>query len=340
MGIASLWIYYFHVFPIHLIEYFHVPTQAEIYFRNMGFCGVDMFLVLSGFGLYHGLSNKCPGNLHEYGSYVSRRCARIYPVFLPVTLFIALVDNWTVRELAGKAIGVTQLFDNVYVHLWYIPCIMLFYLFVPFYFILYRRCKNTFALTAGAVAVVITLSYLLRRYVRYDLYAIITRIPVFLVGIYLGQLGMGKKDLKGKDYIVAFLVLVVGVFTSYQYTQQRIPEVYPCFGAALNLFIAPPIVVLLCGGCEWFVSHIKHNLPVRFGGWIYNLIVLLGSVSLEFYVVHEWIFLKTGNSGTLLALAGHNEWGQQAVCLVLTIIATALVHVFSERMKGFCRRPT
>ena len=337
MGIASLWIYYYHVFPIRLIEYFRVPTQAEIYFRNLGFCGVDIFLVLSGFGLYHALSRKFPENLHEYGEYALRRFGRIYPVFVPVTLFIALVDHWSLGELLGKVSGLTQLFDNVYVYLWYIPCIMLFYLLIPFYFRAYRRCKNTLVLTVASVVGVIFVSYLLYGYVREDLYAIINRIPVFLVGIYMGELCLRNHVLKWKDYMIAFVVLIVGVYISFHHSQYRVPEVYPCFGAALNLFIAPPLVVLLGSACEWLSSHIARHLKPICGG-VYKVFALLGSVSLEFYVVQEWICLKTRNSSTLLALAGHNEWGQQAVCLVLTVIATALVHVFSEFLKGCCRR--
>lgn len=333
MGIASLWIYYFHVFPIHLLETFHTPNRVDVYIKFIGFCGVDIFLVLSGFGLYYALIRRCPESPGEYGTFLLRRCSRIYPVFLPVTIFIAFVDNWTVRELIGKTIGVVQLFDNVYAHLWYIPCIMIFYLLVPFYFKLYRRCKHTFALTTGVCALVITLSYLLQGHIRYDLYAIIIRIPVFLVGIYMGQLAFSNQPLKFRDYNIALIVLIAGVLCSYQFTQGRISELYPCFGAALNLFIAPPIVLLVSGICEFCSSHVKRDLLIRPVRGIYKIFAALGRVSLEFYVVHEWIFLKTGNSGTLLALAGHTEWGQQVVCLVITVVATVLVHSASEQIK-------
>lgn len=333
MGLASLWIYYYHVFPISLIAQFHTPTQAEIYFRNLGFCGVDIFLVLSGVGLYYMLMNRPIKNARDYLQYFLRRCQRIYVVLVPSTLFIALVDKWTVREFLGKLLGIYQLGINVYAYLWYIPCILIFYIVFPVLFTQFQHYSKKRIGISIFILVWICLSYLLFGHVREDLYAIINRVPVFVCGMYFGHLSFHNERISGKVIIFALLSLAVGICVSYQHTQHVIPEVYPCFGAALNLLIAPQLVVIVAYAIER-ISKMKWNGTFRtFGGWIYKVFSTLGTISLEFYVVQEWICLKCRNSTTLLAMAGYSEWGQQILCLVLTIIASSSLHWLAEKCK-------
>lgn len=337
MGLASLWIYYFHVFPTSLIEQFHRPTMIETYFHDLGFCGVDIFLVLSGFGLYYALSAHPVENLRDYGTFVCRRLSRIYRVFFPVTVVIALVDRWTVGEFFGKLTGVYQLATNVYNYLWYVPCIVIFYLLVPGYFALLRRCPKKGAMTAGAVALCFCVNLLLKGHVREDLYAILNRVPVFLVGLYFGDHSQSGKRLNGLAYGACAAVLAVGLVYSYAQARMWVPEVYPCFSAQINLLIAPPLVLLLSRGME-AASRWKFPGPLQtIKHAVGTLFAALGSISLEFYVVQEWVCTKTQNSGTLLALAQYNGWGQQLLCLVLTVVAAVGLHWVAGRLQKLRR---
>lgn len=333
MGLASLWIYYFHVFPMSLIEQFRRPTVIETYFHDLGFCGVDIFLVLSGFGLYYALSAHPVESLRDYGTFAGRRLSRIYRVFFPVTVVIALVDRWTVGEFFGKLTGVYQLATNVYNYLWYVPCIVLFYLLVPGYFFLLRRCPKKGAMTAGAVAACFGINLLLRGHVREDLYAIFNRVPVFLVGLYFGYHSRSGKSLRGWHYGVCAAVLAIGIVYSYAQAHMWVPEIYPCFSAQINLLIAPPLVLLVSRGLEWAAAWKRPAWLRQVRHGIGAFLAAMGGVSLEFYVVQEWICAKARNSGTLLALARYNGWGQQLVGLVLTAVATVGLHWVAGKLQ-------
>ena len=62
MGFAAMWIFVFHV-RNEILLFDNLPKwsflpyvgNVDIYFDNIGFNGVDMFLFLSGWGLYHAI---------------------------------------------------------------------------------------------------------------------------------------------------------------------------------------------------------------------------------------------------------------------------------------------
>ena len=87
MGIATLWIYIFHAW----IPIFNNPTgnitlfchYIEEYIRKMGYCGVDIFLLLSGMGLTYAIKK---------GSLARFYYRRIRRVFIPY-----LVTDFQIR---------------------------------------------------------------------------------------------------------------------------------------------------------------------------------------------------------------------------------------------------
>ena len=79
MGLAALWILFFHEWQMMITE----PGKAaeiESYIKRVGFCGVDIFLFLSGIGLVFAIGK---GSIL---SFYYRRLKRVYLPFFIINL--------------------------------------------------------------------------------------------------------------------------------------------------------------------------------------------------------------------------------------------------------------
>ena len=99
MGVAMLWVMFFHAFDLNMGH----PLLE--WFRAAGFGGVDIFILLSSMGLAMSLSRR----EQDYSSFMARRAGRILPayyiVMLPYTLFLILVQGkaWSALLFHSRA---------------------------------------------------------------------------------------------------------------------------------------------------------------------------------------------------------------------------------------------
>lgn len=122
MGLATIWVMLYHFRTSFGIAPFDLVS-------SVGYGGVDIFLFLSGFGLYCSY-NKNKDTL----SFYYRRFIRIYPIYL----FIIIVDSFLKQDyhvinILLKSIGICYFIPFIPTawHDWYIPSIYLFYLLFP-----------------------------------------------------------------------------------------------------------------------------------------------------------------------------------------------------------------
>ena len=131
MGAAMLFIILFHV---------SLPRWDAFFgLRRMGNVGVDMFLFLSGIGLWFSWV-KNPSYKHFY----IRRFLRIYPAWLIIAslYYIPHFHGFSFKAWAYLIGEITfnigfWLYDEL--NFWYIPAIMMLYLFAPPYMQLIRK---------------------------------------------------------------------------------------------------------------------------------------------------------------------------------------------------------
>lgn len=77
MGFAAMWIFIFHVRnEVTVFAGLPVIGNIDIFFVNIGFNGVDIFLFLSGWGLYHAI------NKHSLTNFYKRRYRRLILPFV------------------------------------------------------------------------------------------------------------------------------------------------------------------------------------------------------------------------------------------------------------------
>jgi peptidoglycan/LPS O-acetylase OafA/YrhL len=110
IAILSVMLYHFKLFGIEEWsgQWEHVYSQSA----GMGWAGVDLFFVLSGF-LITGILYESRGKLHYYRTFYARRTVRIFPLYYAslVLFFVAvpLVLGWLHKsELLGQFAGRQQ----------------------------------------------------------------------------------------------------------------------------------------------------------------------------------------------------------------------------------------
>lgn len=138
MGIATLLIIICHA-PIYGVQ---MPQWLSIFLSNGGL-GVDIFLFLSGMGMYNSwTSNKKKGNSLLF--WLFKRYIRIIIpsilIIIPIYFLGVNQTHKSVIELLIELSGLGALFGKS--PLWFISCILLLYIITPlFSIILYGKRK-------------------------------------------------------------------------------------------------------------------------------------------------------------------------------------------------------
>lgn len=284
MGIAALWIYFFHIVPVNIITGPKVISDLVMYIKNQGFCGVDIFLFVSGFGLAFSFFKRPINNLTDFGRYAKRRLWRIYSVTIPIALFIAVIDGWSIKTFFFRITGINQLFVNLYDYLWFIVCILLCYLIAPFYYKLFLNFKKKGLFTGFVCTAWIAFLILGQEYIRDDLYGLLIRFSVFIVGIYFGYLFTSGFRLNRMCYILAIVFFIIGHGLNYMLLKKIIPWFMPSLNAQFNLLTAPSLVILL----SYVIEKIS-GFNIGLFRIIYKVLVYFGNISFEFFSLQVWI---------------------------------------------------
>lgn len=287
MGIAALWILCFHawipVTPAYDPDNFEFFSFLEHYLKNIGYCGVDIFLLLSGLGLTFAIKK---GSLFNF---YYRRLRRIVLPSLVVFIFLWKVFGWSTTEFIQNASGYTFYFKNAECILWFIPAIVTLYLLFPFYYMAFNKVKSKVLFTAAVIAVWFIISFLLKDIMRTDLYGFTNRIPVFLIGVLFGYLTQNRKNIVFtiKTYICLILILALGLYLTYLATMLNYPMILPVGNCFLpNLLIAVSLPFLIAKLLDLAGRHLSW-----FGKGLNIVLGFFGTFTLESYCVQEW-FIK------------------------------------------------
>jgi peptidoglycan/LPS O-acetylase OafA/YrhL len=106
-AVAALWVVSFHISGL---------WQGEMPIAGLGYLGVDLFFILSGFVLTHVHGERFRrGGRRAYPDFIWRRIARIFPVWLAVLALFALKRHtlspaeWSVYVVLAQAWGVVPM---------------------------------------------------------------------------------------------------------------------------------------------------------------------------------------------------------------------------------------
>ena len=208
MGAAMLFIILFHVPLARSNEFFGL--------RRCGNVGVDMFLFLSGIGLWFSWV-KNP----DVWRFYKRRLLRIYPAWLVMaSLYYLPRFDWQFGnyiDLIGDIAINWDFWLNDELTFWYIPAIMMLYLWAPPYMRLIQRHPIYKWLPVIMILWCIWVQWIAPLHQAVGHIEIFwSRVPIFFIGINCGELVRRETKIDGAG-IWMVLILFLATFSSCVY---------------------------------------------------------------------------------------------------------------------------
>ena len=235
---------------------------AFLYNGIIGSVGVDVFLFLSGYGVFYSLSRK--------QGFIAFYIKRIERVVIPY--LIVGCAFWIIKDLIiGRESFWRFLYDYSLLSFWgegirtfwYISLICILYAISPY---IYERHRVMFFW--GGLSILLTI-FLYRVYPsKYtEIEIAILRIPVFLIGMYVASLSKNRRTISQ----LLFGLLALSVPLKIVWGMYGFP-----FSRLINGCYAVFLVVLYVVIRHWGDDNSK----------TFSAMVWFGSYSLELYIVH------------------------------------------------------
>ena len=283
MGFASLWIIFFHEW-IKLLDNHPVGSAVEGFIKSIGFCGVDIFMLLSGIGLFFSMQKKKV----SLPVFYYKRFKRIILPAVTVATLRFLIEKWPFELYINNISGINFYKVSMYCFLWYVPAIATLYIAFPFYYKLFSRSSHPVIFTFGAIQIWLVITLWVRDSMRGDLFGFTNRIPIFIIGVLFGWL---IKNVKMKFSLSVWIffgvMLILGGYLEYLARFKGMYILVPSSDCCLpNILMSVSLSILMAKGFDILckVKYIK-----IFGTALVRVLAFFGTFSFEFYCVQEWL---------------------------------------------------
>lgn len=303
MGWAIIWIMMLH------FRFLQIGPLGFI--AQYGFAGVDVFMLVSGFGLYFSLEKDS-----RLKMFYKRRLIRIFPVYYLLGIISSAFifhDSLFTYLFRYTTIG----FWTGYVYWeWYVPSIVALYLIAPI--IKKLIDKDNLYLTTIVVIVLLFMSfYIVANEVvkeKDDHFFLVYRIPAFILGMQCAY--WMKNDFSAKYFN---LLLIIGI-PCFALLFPHYHEIYNYKYFSL-LFLLP----------SWVVCFIQLS---KFLNILNPIISEIGKASLEVYLIQTLFFHSILIEKIVIPPVWHD-----AVTILLIVVSSVLgilVHRLIDK-SGFLR---
>lgn len=268
-GFAILWVVLFHA---------QLGWSGLLYdVQKIGYGGVDIFLFLSGFGLYHSLSVN-----REPASYFKRRAMRLLPAYVPFCLVWLAVMlplyggglATSLRILAGNLTMLGYLADVPLVINWYMSLLLLTLLLAPVLYLCLKPGKHYWLRVCAVMAALFLAGF---AYIGNDRYMVMARLPIFALGMVFARPYDEEKQTKALPVGLA-AAFAVGMALLYL-CHARYPQLLNDYAMYWHPFVL--ITPALCVGLGWISGHLPAVLRRLLGS--------LGRASFEIFLFNAWL---------------------------------------------------
>ncbi len=278
MGIAIIGILFCHF--RECMEIHHVAAPALVILLSRGICGVDIFMILSGLGLYYSYTNN-----QDLRLFYKKRFIRLLPAYLIVAGSYFYLNDIVIKHTDFKTFATDLLFVTFFTKgtsiFWFIPAVIVFYLFFPAIrallfgsrsYIIKSPEGRTCLLLLFTAALDVMLSRILPIYSNISI--MLGRFPAFIIGIYLGY----KSYNKARFQLISFLLIpLIKILTSVLY---RIPKMNAIL-SNLNIHYLDTLLALLV--LEIILLFFNYVKPFDI---FYKILKWFGTITLEVYLFH------------------------------------------------------
>ena len=268
---------------IVFIILFHVPlARGDAFFglRRCGNIGVDMFLFLSGVGLWYSWV-RTP----SFRQFYKRRLLRIFPTWLVIsTLYYASRFNWAAGDYLDLVLDITINW-GFWLHdegtFWYVPAIMMLYLWAPLYMWLIARHRVLSWLPVLMICWCCCVEWVIPIHQAVGHIEIFwSRVPIFFIGINFGELVRRKHQVEPAGRWLVWLAFLMTAAACIYLEQVRHGR-FPLFAERM-IYIPLTISLIL------LLADLFHRIP-QCG---LRALAFLGGLSLEIYLIHNQFVMQ------------------------------------------------
>ena len=317
MGFAILMIMFCHLDVAQSHNGFDVSFLGKV--LHTFTVGVDVFMFLSGLGLYYSYSSKQP----SYWSFEKKRLIRILPLY-----FIIAGATYILFDLILRKLTLAKLFRDLFflswflsgsTLYWYILAIVCFYALFP---LLYRFIHGG---KHGLVKVVVfsVLWWTLvgvgsKHSAMLESFKIaLDRLPIFMFGIYCGKLVRENRRLRAVEWLSYFIIGYLALIILLRTRVRALSFVlyYPV-RALLGLSVIATLILIM--------ELLNRRIP-RMARMLSEGMRWLGGLTLECYLFHQ--------SYLILFAFPYRPAQYVLVAFVLPTVSAALLYLLRKCLR-------
>lgn len=313
-----------------MVILFHVALPRTDYFfglRRIGNIGVDIFLFLSGIGLWFSwVKTTHTGTLlRDWLRFYGRRLLRVYPAWLIIACLYYIPrditwDGFTFPWAGiGEALGDILINWDFWLHdegtFWYIPATMMLYVFAPPYMQLIHRHPIYRWLVVVMIMWCILVQYVSPIHQAVGHIEIFwSRVPIFFLGINMAEAVRQRQTLDGQSIWMIWIMFLMALGTSV-WLEQEIHGRFPIFLERM-LYIPLTVTTIL----------LLNRLFRRTPAWVNRVFAFVGTVSLEAYLIHIEFVLRPIERYHL------GYWPTALLTIAITLPLAWLLHILLSRL--------
>lgn len=263
-GISIISIIVFHYFEDINVENPQgiVKIFTKLYLLLIGSLGVEIFVFLSGLGLYYSLKSRFI--IREYA--IKRIKRTVIPYLLYGGLFWYIIDILIRKNYKSFFMDYSLLsfWLDGNKNLWFVTFIIVMYIIFPFLFIVSEKPISN----RKNVLIWLCLGYVFVLYIILKLFPIffenteiaLMRVPVFILGIYCGKKCYEKEKISKVDVTFILLGVVLKVLSVFD----KIGSI-PMYGRLTNIIYSFFVMFIVIAFLQ-FMSNKKLNNCLRTAG--------------------------------------------------------------------------
>ncbi len=321
MGLAILWVVFFHSqIPTDLLPLSKINTAVS-FVKGIGYGGVDIFMLVSGMGLYNSLMKNNPAD------FIKHRIKRIAPtwwLYLIICIVLGALFfeiHYTFSEALGFATFTGYWLDMKNQGNWYIYAIMFFYLISPVLYSLLKESKNRTKTLVILMLITLVISFVFFENKKLMAFS---RLPIFIMGMYLSA---NCKELEndGKRWALSALALVVGT-TALGIVYFRYHSLLTPYGLWWYpyILIAPSLSLFTCKAMDVLQKYIK---PLTWA------LAWTGKASLEILLVSDYMFSRFKKADWVIISKGFTPFAVVIISILGGILFRIILDFFINKFE-------
>ena len=301
MGIAAIMIILCHATPNLIL----LPSIV-LKVLNIGNYGVDIFMFISGLGMFYSLQN----NIGSIKDWYKKRLIRIFIPYLIATFVYCMVRmHYGSFSLLDTILSLSTIDYWLYHRgAWFVAAIVPLYLITPFMskFIEARKNKCLTVIIIVSMLIILSKVNIFNNEICANIQFVLGRVPMFVIGYYMAPHIKNGEILKARYVIIISLISVALFFF-------------------LRIFSALTIPILFILG---YLIQYLHRLTL-----IDKIMIFMGGISLESYLTNIYL-----SSIFRLFDFGDYAYGNYLHYTLVILIGIPLAYLINRTSVGFIAR--